>query len=284
MPEDVKEEKEKKVMSLIEHLTELRTRLLTCIFALIIGSGVGWIYAGDLLNFIERPLSGHTYLTELKKNIYGTVKQRLPGFYERWKLGEDVGPPPADRKLNYTAPLEPFFVQIKLSMIAGAVLALPIMLYQLWMFIAPGLTKKERRFVIPFITAGTLAFVIGALFFLFVIWPVIINFSLSYESDGLRSWFSLTAYINFCMRLIVIFGLVFELPIVSVILARIGLITSAFLARQRRFAVLASAIVAAFHADLVTMAVVWIPLYLMYEVSIWGARLLGKRPTETAAA
>jgi sec-independent protein translocase protein TatC len=283
MTEDVKEEKEKKVMSLIEHLTELRGRLLKCIFALIIGSGVGWVYAGDLLHFVERPLTGHTYLTELKKNIYGSLKQQFPNFYERWKLGEDKGPAEADRKLNYTAPLEPFFVQIKLSMIAGAVLALPIMLYQLWMFIAPGLTKKERRFVIPFITAGTMAFIVGALFFLFIIWPVIINFSLSYESDGLRSWFSLTAYINFCMRLIVIFGLVFELPIVSVILARIGLITSSFLARQRRFAVLASAIVAAFHADLVTMAVVWIPLYLMYEVSIWGARLLGKRPDPATA-
>ncbi len=278
MTEDAQEHKEKKVMSLVEHLTELRSRLLKCIFALIIGSGVGWVYAGDLLHFIERPLTGHTYLTDLKANIYGAVKQRYPNFYERWKLGEDMGPAVADRKLNYTAPLEPFFVQLKLSMIAGTVLALPIMLYQLWMFIAPGLTKKERRFVIPFITAGTVAFVVGALFFLFIIWPVIINFSLSYESDGLRSWFSLTAYINFCMRLIVIFGLVFELPIVSVILARIGLITSSFLAKQRRFAVLASAIVAAFHADLVTMAVVWIPLYLMYEVSIWGARLLGKRP------
>jgi len=191
---------------------------------------------------------------------------------------------PEDRKLNYTAPLEPFFVQIKISLLAGAVLALPVLLYQLWRFIAPGLTGTERRLVVPFITVGTVSFLVGALFFLLVIWPVIINFSLSYESAGLRSWFNLTAYVDFCLRLLTIFGLVFELPVVATILARFGLITGRFLARQRKFAVLASAIVAAFHADLVTMVVIWIPLYLMYEVSIWMARLAGKRLPAAAAA
>ena len=175
-------------------------------------------------------------------------------------------------------------MQIKISMIAGAVLALPVLLYQLWRFVAPGLTSTERRLVVPFITAGTVSFLVGAMFFLLVIWPVIINFSLSYESEGLRSWFNLTAYVNFCLRLLCIFGLVFELPVVATVLARLGLITGRFLARQRKFAVLASAIVAAFHADLVTMAVVWIPLYLMYEVSIWMARLAGARRPVAATA
>ncbi len=139
--------------------------------------------------------------------------------------------------------------------------------------------------VVPFMTVGTVSFIVGALFFLYIIWPVIINFSLSYETEGLRPWFSLTAYINFCLRLIVIFGLVFELPVVAFILGRIGLVSSRFLARQRKFAVLASAIVAAFHADLVTMFVVWAPLYLMYEISIWVVRLFGaKRPVEAAAS
>ena len=136
----------------------------------------------------------------------------------------------------------------------------------------------------PFITAGTVSFIVGAMFFLLIIWPVIINFSLSYESAGLRSWFSLTAYVNFCLRLLCIFGLVFELPVVATILARLGLVTSHFLAQQRKFAVLASAIVAAFHADLITMCVIWIPLYFMYEVSIWMARLAGKRSPVGAAA
>jgi sec-independent protein translocase protein TatC len=273
-----------KGMSLVEHLTELRTRLLWSVFALLIGVGVAWNFSETLLAFIERPLTGHTYLLAVKARAYEAMRNRFPGLYERFKLGADLaGSRQENRKLNYTAPLEPFFVQIKISMIAGAVLALPLMLYQFWRFVAPGLTRTERRLVVPFITAGTVSFLVGALFFLLIIWPVIINFSLSYESEGLRSWFSLTAYVNFCLRLILVFGLVFELPVVAMILARIGLVTARFLARQRKFAVLGSAIVAAFHADLITMVVVWVPLYLMYEVSIWMARLFGKRqPVEAA--
>jgi sec-independent protein translocase protein TatC len=272
-------------MSLVAHLTELRKRLLWSIFALLVGMAVALQYADTLLAFVERPLTGDTYLVAVKTQVYAAMKSRFPAVYERYKLAEHpVSVRPEDRKLNYTAPLEPFFVQIKISLLAGAVLALPVLLYQLWRFIAPGLTGTERRLVVPFITAGTVSFLVGALFFLLVIWPVIINFSLSYESAGLRSWFNLTAYVDFCLRLLTIFGLVFELPVVATILARLGLITGRFLARQRKFAVLASAIVAAFHADLVTMVVIWIPLYLMYEVSIWMARLAGKQLPLGAAA
>jgi sec-independent protein translocase protein TatC len=274
-----------KVMSFLDHLAELRKRLLWSIVALLIGMGVAWNVSDRLLTFIERPLTGHTYLSTVKAQVYGVIQERFPAVSARYKLGAALADPRSeDRRLNYTAPLEPFFVQIKLAMLAGAVLALPVLLYQLWRFLAPGLTGKERRLLVPFLTAGTMSFCVGALFFLLVIWPVIINFSLSYESASLRSWFNLTAYVNFCLRLILIFGLVFELPVVAMLLARLGLVTSAFLARQRRFAVLASAIVAAFHADLVTMFVVWIPLYLMYEVSIWTARLFGKRSPAEAAA
>lgn len=127
-----------KVMPLVEHLTELRTRLIRCFIALIIGMGVAWNFSTDLLTFVERPLTGHTYLVELKAKVYEAVKKRYPNIYDRYRLGNDLTPAPKeDRKLNYSAPLEPFFVQIKISMIAGAVLALPVILHQLWLFIAP---------------------------------------------------------------------------------------------------------------------------------------------------
>jgi sec-independent protein translocase protein TatC len=275
---------DRKVMSLVDHLTELRTRLIRCFIALILGMGVAWNFSTDLLTFVERPLTGHTYLVELKTKVYEAVKKRYPTIYDRYKLGDEHAPESKeDRKLNYSAPLEPFFVQIKISMIAGAILALRVILQQLWLFVAPGLTRKEKQMVLPFVSAGTLSFCVGAVFFLLIIWPVIINFSLSYEAEGLRSWFNLTAYINFCLRLILIFGLVFELPVVAAILARVGMINSQFLARQRKFAILASAIVAAFHADLVTMFVVWVPLYLMYEVSIWVARIFARKGSTMVA-
>jgi sec-independent protein translocase protein TatC len=130
---------------------------------------------------------------------------------------------------------------------------------------------------VPFVTVSSISFCVGALFFLIVIWPVIINFSLSYETEGLRSWFNMSAYINFCLRLILIFGLIFELPIISLLLSRMGVVNYRMLAGKRKYALLASSIIAAFHADLITMFVIMVPLYLMYEVSIWVALLFGKR-------
>lgn len=275
---------EEKVLPFIEHLVELRKRLVIIVVAVIIGMGVAWNFSGTFLSFIEKPLTGQTYLTELKKMVYLEVKDRYPGIYDHYKLEKDITSTAKDRQLNYSAPLEPFFIQCKISIIAGFILVLPIVFYQLWLFIAPGLTRKEKRLVVPFVTAGTVSFCIGALFFLIIIWPVIINFSLSYETEGLRSWFNLSAYINFCLRLILIFGLIFELPVLTLLLARLGIVNYGLLARNRKYALLASSIIAAFHADLITMFVVMVPLYLMYEMSVWVALIFGKKkPAESPA-
>ena len=276
---------DEKVLPFIEHLVELRKRLIISIVAIVIGMGVSWNFANDLLGFVEKPLTGKTYLTELKKQAYGEVKKRYPEIYNRYKLEQEVTAPVKERMLNYSAPLEPFFIQCKISIIAGLILVLPVVFYQVWQFIAPGLTRKEKRLVVPFVTFSTISFCIGALFFLIVIWPVIINFSLSYEAQGLQSWFNLSAYINFCLRLILIFGLIFELPILALLLSRFGIVSYRLLAKNRKYALLASSIIAAFHADLITMFVIMLPLYLMYEVSIWVALIFGKKkPVETAEA
>lgn len=276
---------ENKAMPFIEHLVELRRRLIIIVVAVVIGMGVSWNFSNDVLDFVEKPLTGKTYLTEIKKRVYEEVKLRYPGVYQRYQLDREIAAPVRERRLNYSAPLEPFFIQCKISVIAGLILALPIVFYQLWLFIAPGLTRKEKRLVFPFVTVSTVCFSMGALFFLIVIWPVIINFSLSYESQGLQSWFNLSAYIDFCLRLILIFGLMFELPILSLLLARLGIVNYSLLARNRKYALLASSIIAAFHADLITMFVIMVPLYLMYEVSIWVTLLFGrKKPLAAEAA
>lgn len=273
-----------KMLSFVEHLVELRKRLIVVIFAIVIGMGVAWNVADDILAFIEKPLTGRTYLTDLKEEVYQVIKDRYPGVYTHYDLGKKPVDKNADNRLNYSAPLEPFFIQCKISIIAGLILSLPIIFYQIWLFVAPGLTRRERRLLVPFITTATLSFCVGAFFFLTIIWPVIINFSLSYESAGLRSWFNLSAFVNFCLRLILIFGLIFELPILVLLLSRFGLVTGSFLARNRKYAVLASAIIAAFHADMLTMLVIMVPMYMMYEVSIWVARIFGKkRPVDTTA-
>ena len=274
---------EEKVAPFIEHLVELRKRLVIIVVAVVIGMGVAWNFSSSVLTFVEKPLTGKTYLTEIKKMAYVWVKERAPALYSHYKLEQEVAAPEKKHVLNYSAPLEPFFIQCKISMLLGFILVLPVVFQQLWMFIAPGLTRKERRWVIPFITAATLTFCVGAMFFLIVIWPVIINFSLSYEAEGLQSWFNISAYINFCMRLILIFGLIFELPILSMILARFGIVNYRMLASKRKYALLVSAIVASFHADLITMFVIMVPMYLMYEISVWVALIFGKKKVAVAA-
>jgi sec-independent protein translocase protein TatC len=267
-----------KMMPFIEHLVELRRRLIIVCIAVVIGMGIAWNLADDILVFIEQPLTGHTYLAGLKERLYREARTRFPAIYERFEMEKGtVQAAPADRRLNYTAPLEPFFMQCKISLIAGFIIALPLVFYQVWLFVVPGLRAGEKKLLLPFVATATVSFCVGALFFLVVIWPVIINFSLSYETEGLRSWFSLSAYVNFCLRLILVFGLIFELPVLVLLLSRFGLVTGAFLAKNRKYAVLACAIIAAFHADLITMFVIMVPMYIMYEISIWVAYLFGRK-------
>jgi sec-independent protein translocase protein TatC len=268
---------EEKVIPFTGHLVELRKRLVIVVIAIIIGMGISWNYSTDLLHFIEKPLTGKTYLTDIKKQVYLKVKDLSPSLYSHYKLDQEVNAPQKQRPLNYSAPLEPFFIQCKISMLAGLILVLPVIFYQVWLFIAPGLTRRERKMVLPFVIVATLTFCVGAMFFLIIIWPVIINFSLSYEAEGLQSWFNISAYVNFCLRLIMVFGLIFELPVLTLLLARFGIVSYQFMAPKRKYALLASAIVAAFHADLITMLVIMIPMYLMYEISIWVALIFGKK-------
>lgn len=268
---------DEKVVPVIEHLVELRKRLVIIAIAVVVGMGVAWNFSGDLLKFVEKPLTGKTYLTGIKKDVYLKVKELAPSMYTRYKLEQELNSPQKLRPLNYSAPLEPFFIQCKVSMLAGFVIVLPIVFYQIWLFIAPGLTRRERRMVVPFITASSLTFCVGAMFFLIIIWPVIINFSLSYEAEGLQSLFNISSYVNFCLRLILMFGLIFELPVITLILARLGVVSYQFLATKRKYALLASSIISAFHADLITMFVIMIPLYLMYELSIWVAYIFGRK-------
>ncbi len=178
--------------------------------------------------------------------------QKFPDLAHR--LGLQPEPPKVNpHRLNYMAPLEPFFVQMKIAMITGLALAFPLILYQMWLFFAPALYPKEKKIIYYFLPVGTVAFVLGDFFFLKLVWPLIISFSLRYESEFLFSMLNLTQFVNFCLRLLLLFGLIFELPLILLILARVGLVRVDFLCRQRRVAILLSAVVAAFHADVLTM-------------------------------
>lgn len=276
-------EEASKVLPFIEHLVELRRRLIIIVVAVFIGMGIAWNLTDEILVYMEKPLTGTTYIDGFKHSIYRYMQTNYPAIYKRAELEKELNKPRKQHALNYTKPLEPFFIQCKISVIAGFILVLPVVFHQIWAFVAPGLTRKERKLVVPFMLTGTVAFCIGALFFLTTVWPFIINFSLSYETEGLRSWLSLSAYVDFCLRLILMFGLMAELPVITLLLSRFGLVSYQFLAPKRKYALLASSIVAAFHSDLVTMFVIMIPMYLMYEISVWVALIFGKKKTAPPA-
>ncbi|MBM4283894.1 MAG: twin-arginine translocase subunit TatC [Deltaproteobacteria bacterium] len=270
-------------MSFLEHLQELRTRLIVIIVAMFLGMAVAWPFTEKVQRFIQRPLREPSLVQKWNYALSSYVHRTFPKFSHL--LGLDPQPPQVTpHKLNYMAPLEPFFVQMKISLVTGLALAFPVILYQLWLFISPGLFPHERRYIYYFIPFGTLAFVAGDLFFLYLVWPLIIAFSLAYESDVLFSMLNLTQYVNFCLRLMLLFGVIFELPLILLLLNRARLVSLDFLVRNRRLAILLSAVIAAFHADVVTMTVVAVPIYCMYEVSILLLRLAGRKPDPAAAA
>lgn len=272
-------------MSFLEHLQELRQRLIICLVALFIAAGVAWPLTPTVQRFIQRPLTEPSLTQKIQYHVSSWALEKFPHLSRR--LGVDPKPPQVTpHKLNYMAPLEPFFVQMKVSLITGLALAFPLILYQLWLFLAPALYPQEKKYIYFFVPFGTVAFLLGGLFFLYLVWPLIISFSLAYESELLFSMLNLTQYVNFCLRLLLLFGLIFELPLVLLILNRAGVVSVDFLRRQRRAAILLSAVVAAFHADMVTMTVVAIPIYGMYETSILFIRMFGRhlRPEPALAS
>lgn len=270
-------------MPFLEHLQELRSRLIKALLALVLGMAIAWPFSLSALTVIQRPLLEPSPMQRLQQVLATRLQKNFPAWAEYLGIQPKELKVP-ERRLNYMAPLEPFFVQMKLSLILGLILALPVILYQIWMFIAPGLYPHEKKYVYLFIPIGTGAFILGDLFFLYLIWPLIVAFSLGYESATLYPLLNLTQYVNFCLRLLLLFGLIFELPLILVVLARLGLVQADFLARQRRLAVLLSLVIAAFHADVITMTMVALPLYGMYELSILAIRLLGKAAKSAAAA
>jgi sec-independent protein translocase protein TatC len=261
-------------MSFLEHLEELRRRLIVCVVAVLVCMAIAWPLVPTVQKYITRPLQAPSVTQEWSYAAKSWVVQKFPTLAQRWDIQPE--PPTVNpHRLNYMAPLEPFFVQMKIAMITGLALAFPLILYQMWLFFAPALYPQEKKIIYYFLPVGTVAFILGDIFFLKMVWPLIISFSLRFESEFLFSMLNLTQFVNFCLRLLLLFGLIFELPLILLILARVGIVRVDFLRRQRRVAILLSAVVAAFHADLLTMAAIAIPLYAMYELSILTVRIFG---------
>jgi sec-independent protein translocase protein TatC len=161
-------------------------------------------------------------------------------------------------------------------------LSSPVLLYQIWMFIAPGLYSEERKLIMPFVFLSTLFFVGGALFGYFVVFPYGFQFFLSFATENIQAFPSMKEYLSFSSKLLLAFGIVFELPLFITLMARLGMVTPAFLKQNRKYAILLFFVGAAIITppDVVTQIMMAFPLMLLYELSILGAKVFQRKPLE----
>ena len=184
--------------------------------------------------------------------------------------------------LIYTGLPEAFFTYLKVSFLAGLIVASPLLLYQFWMFVAPGLYQKERRLMIPIVILSSFFFIGGALFGYFVVFPWGFKFFLGFATDTIRPLPSMKEYFGFSAKLLLAFGLVFELPLVITFLAKLGIVSVDFLKKNRKYALLLFFAGAAILTppDVVTQILMALPLMVLYEISILGAKVFGKKKPE----
>ena len=236
-------------MSFLEHLDELRKRLITAAISLVVGFLIAFAFIGYIFDFI---MSG--------------MQEALP---------------PGDQ-LVYTEPTEAFFLYIKMAALAGLVLAIPVVLSQLWLFVAPGLYAREKRFAIPFVVFATIFFVGGAAFSHYMLFPWAWSFfaSFSTESDIMQFMPRIQPAFSLYVRLLLACGLVFQMPTLVFFLARVGAVTPGFLARNIKYAILLIFIIAAVltpTGDPVTLTMMAAPMIVLYGFSIFIAWVFRRR-------
>ena len=240
-------EQEDPKLPFLEHLEELRKRLIRCFIAVGVGFGAAYAFKEQLFQILIRPL-----VMVLKTSGDTMVFTGLP---------------------------EAFFTYLKVSLLAGFIVALPVIFYEFWMFVAPGLYRKEKVVIIPIVVLSLFFFAVGALFAYFVVFPFGFKFFLGFASDTIRPLPSMKEYLSFSSKMLMAFGLAFELPLVLTGMARLGLVEVSFLKKNRKYALLIAFIAAAILTppDVVSQVMLAVPLMVLYELSIWGAMIFGRK-------
>ena len=233
-------------MSFLDHLEELRSRLVKALISLVVGFGIAWNYHEEVFHFMVGPL--HAFDPKIR--------------------------------LIATTPTETIMLYMKMSFFVGIFIAAPFLLYQIWAFISPGLYKHEKGYALPFVMFGTLFFISGAAFGHYVLFPIALRFLGGFGGADVEFLPRVTEYYDFYSWFLLSLGLVFQVPVVILVLARIGLVTAGFLLRQFKWAVLLSFIVSAFVTptpDVVNQTLLALPMIVLYLLGVVVAAIFGKK-------
>jgi sec-independent protein translocase protein TatC len=228
-------------MPITGHLQELRSRLVKSLLVLICFFGLAFYYSDIVLVWFKRPLNA---------------------------------------ELIFLSPAEAFWADLKISLFVGFVFALPAILYEVWKFIAPGLLPKERGSLFPFLLLAPFFFLLGMAFSYFVALPLALEFLMEYgRRSGITPQISVSMYIDFNLKFLLAFGLIFELPLVMIVLSKMGFLTPAFLTRNRKYAIFLAFLIAALLTptpDIFNQSMMAIPLIFLYEIGIIAVRIFGR--------
>jgi len=235
------------------HLEELRKRLVACAIAVGVGFVASYAFSERLFQLLILPLKAVM---------------------------------PAGERLIFTNLPEMFFTYLKVAFLSGILLMAPFIFYQLWMFVAPGLYRHEKKFVIPFVITSTILFVGGSLFGYFVVFPFGFKFFIGFSNEYVKALPSVKEYFSFAVKLLFAFGIVFELPVVIFFLTKMGIVTPQALRRKRKYAILLTFVVGAILTppDVITQCMMAVPLILLYEIGILVSIMARKKKEEKLKA
>jgi sec-independent protein translocase protein TatC len=233
----------------LSHLEELRKRLVACAIAVGVGFVVSYFFSERLFQLLIMPLKAVM--------------------------------PEGDRLIFTNLP-EMFFTYLKVAFLSGILVMAPFIFYQLWMFVAPGLYRHEKKYVIPFVVASTILFVGGSLFGYFVVFPFGFKFFIGFSNEYVKALPSVKEYFSFAIKLLFAFGMAFELPVVIFFLTKMGLVTPETLRKKRKYAILLTFVVGAILTppDVITQCMMAVPLILLYETGILVAVIARKKKEE----
>lgn len=281
LEDDDEREIESSRAPLLDHLVELRKRLVICIVGFAAGFVLCFAFSEPIYIFLLHPfeVAARLMAAETAGGGHGpfSMMSAMAGLTDVPEGGDGL-------RLVFTAPLEFFFTKLKLAAFGAVILAFPILAWQVYAFVAPGLYKRERRAFLPFLAAAPGLFLLGAALVYYVILPFVLWFSLSQQIVGdadvtVELLPKVSDYLTLVTTLLLAFGLCFQLPVVLTLLALTGIVNAQMLKTGRRYAILAIFIIAAIVTppDPISQLSLAIPIILLYEISIWCVRLMERR-------